>query len=92
MLNRRQVLKSIASFPMLNGCTTPSFAAARNFSPSGVPLRRVKVTRNRVIRSIAGLRPFRRSGFVVNAQKMNDKVVIHNYGHGGGAPCNGTRK
>ena len=84
MLSRRQVLKSIATIPLLNGCTTSSLTTARNFSPSGIPLRRVKVSRNRVIRSIAGLRPFRRSGFVVNAQKMNDKVVIHNYGHGGG--------
>lgn len=36
-----------------------------------------------IIRSIAGLRPFRPSGFVVNVQKMNEKIIIHNYGHGG---------
>ena len=42
------------------------------------------MSRSRIIRSIAGLRPFRPSGFVVNAERMNDKVIIHNYGHGGG--------
>ncbi len=46
-------------------------------------LARVKVSADRVIRSIAGLRPFRPSGFVVRAEKLDDKLVIHNYGHGG---------
>ena len=31
-----------------------------------------------------GLRPDRPSGFVVRAERMGEKVVIHNYGHGGG--------
>lgn len=30
-----------------------------------------------------GLRPHRDSGFVVRADKFNDKVVVHNYGHTG---------
>jgi D-amino-acid oxidase len=46
-------------------------------------LARVKVAPDRVIRTIAGLRPFRPSGFVVRAEKFDDKLVIHNYGHGG---------
>jgi D-amino-acid oxidase len=29
------------------------------------------------------LRPFRPSGFVVRGEKLDDKTVIHNYGHGG---------
>jgi glycine/D-amino acid oxidase-like deaminating enzyme len=33
---------------------------------------------------VVGLRPFRPSGFVVRAQKFDDKLVVHNYGHGGG--------
>jgi glycine/D-amino acid oxidase-like deaminating enzyme len=44
---------------------------------------RVKVAPDRVIRSIAGLRPFRPSGFVVRGEKLDAKTVIHNYGHGG---------
>jgi len=46
-------------------------------------LARVHVAADRVIRTIAGLRPFRPSGFVVRAQKLDTKTVIHNYGHGG---------
>jgi glycine/D-amino acid oxidase-like deaminating enzyme len=30
-----------------------------------------------------GLRPFRPSGFVVRTEKLDEKTVIHNYGHGG---------
>jgi D-amino-acid oxidase len=43
----------------------------------------VKVSADRVIRSIVGLRPFRASGFRVQGEKLDTKTVIHNYGHGG---------
>jgi len=32
---------------------------------------------------VAGLRPFRPSGFVVRADKLDDRLIVHNYGHGG---------
>jgi D-amino-acid oxidase len=44
----------------------------------------VHVTADREIRTVVGLRPFRPSGFVVRAEKLDDTLVIHNYGHGGG--------
>ena len=47
-------------------------------------LPRVLVSPQRVIRTIVGLRPYRPSGFVVRAEKLDSKTVIHNYGHGGG--------
>jgi len=47
-------------------------------------LARVRVSDDRIIRSVVGLRPYRRSGFVVRAEKLGDKTVVHNYGHGGG--------
>jgi D-amino-acid oxidase len=43
----------------------------------------VDVSADRIIRMTVGLRPFRPSGFVVRAEKLGDKIVIHNYGHGG---------
>lgn len=43
----------------------------------------VKVERSRLIRTIVGLRPFRREGFVVEASRIADKYLVHNYGHGG---------
>jgi glycine/D-amino acid oxidase-like deaminating enzyme len=48
----------------------------RRFAP-------VKVARNRVIRTVVGLRPYREEGFVVNAERLGNKLLIHNYGHGG---------
>ncbi len=38
---------------------------------------------DRVIRTTVGLRPHRRSGFVVRAERLDDKTLVHNYGHGG---------
>jgi D-amino-acid oxidase len=42
------------------------------------------VSPDREIRTVVGLRPYRPSGFVVRAEKLGEKLVIHNYGHGGG--------
>ncbi len=33
---------------------------------------------------MAGLRPYRPQGFVVRTEKLGDKTMIQNYGHGGG--------
>jgi D-amino-acid oxidase len=54
-----------------------SFAGACRVPP-------VRISEDREIRTIAGLRPYRPSGFVVRAEKLGDTLVIHNYGHGGG--------
>jgi glycine/D-amino acid oxidase-like deaminating enzyme len=48
----------------------------RRFAP-------VKVARDRVIREVVGLRPYRPGGFVVDAQRFGSKLLVHNYGHGG---------
>ena len=53
------------------------FDSRRHFAP-------VKVARNRIIREVVGLRPYRPSGFVVDAQRFGNKLLVHNYGHGGG--------
>lgn len=46
-------------------------------------LPRPRVTWESVIRTTIGLRPFRPAGFVLKAEKLDDKTLIHNYGHGG---------
>lgn len=84
MTSRRQLLQALGALPLLGACAAGVPASAANFTPSGVPLRRVKVSDERVIRTIAGLRPFRRNGFNVSAEKRGAKTLIHNYGHGGG--------
>lgn len=50
----------------------------------GAGLTPVDVDPARVIRTIAGLRPYRPEGFVVRREEAGEKVLIHNYGHGGG--------
>lgn len=70
--------------PLATGCAVNNTASPANFTPSGLPLRRVQVADNRVIRTVAGLRPFRSAGFIVNAARYDDKLVVHNNGHGGG--------
>src|SRR5437773_4992208 len=50
---------------------------ARHFTP-------VNVAPERVIRTVVGRRPYRASGFVVRAESLGDKLLVHNYGHGGG--------
>jgi glycine/D-amino acid oxidase-like deaminating enzyme len=66
----------------VSGCA-PLFGRT-NPSPSRrVRLVPVNVSRDRIIRTTVGLRPHRDSGFVVRADKLDDKLLIHNYGHGG---------
>src|ERR1700761_2588447 len=70
-----------ASAGLLAGCAVKRTAVPHGAAPAR--LARVNVARDRVIRSIVGLRPFRPSGFVVRAEKLDAKTVVHNYGHGG---------
>ena len=88
-MDRRSALKALGIFTgaaVLESCT-------RHVTPAAVPappqppllkLPRVNVQPEREIRTVVGLRPFRPSGFVVRAEKFGDKLVVHNYGHGGG--------
>lgn len=88
--SRREMLKGagLAALSLgLPACaTTGASSSLRSVSAPG-PRRRfdpVKVSEDRVIRSVVGLRPFRRSGFRVEVEKIGEKTVVHNYGHGGG--------
>ena len=64
----------------LPGCATTS---ARTAPAQAGCLPPVIVSPERVIRTVAGLRPYRASGFVVRAEPLGDKKLVHNYGHGG---------
>src|SRR5438105_13642628 len=82
LLDRRQLLKSGAlagSALLLPGCAT---LATRTTARAGC-LPPVNVAPDRVIRTMAGLRPYRAPGFVVRAEPLGDKRIVHNYGHGG---------
>lgn len=67
--------------------TSAALLAARSRALAFPPQRQIapiKVSRDRVIREVVGLRPYRDEGFVVEGQRFGTKTLIHNYGHGGG--------
>lgn len=53
------------------------------WAAGGGSLARVDVAAEREIRTVVGLRPFRAIGFRVEVERLADKLVTHNYGHGG---------
>src|SRR2546427_852224 len=76
--SRRQFLQgAIAASALLAARSRVlSLNYERHFAP-------VKVSRDRIIREVVGLRPYRSEGFVVDAERIGEKLLIHNYGHGG---------
>ena len=84
-MNRRAFIttSSMAAASLaVGGCATnarPRGAARRQ----PVRLAPVDASWERVIRTTVGLRPHRDPGFVLEPDKLDDKLVVHNYGHGG---------
>lgn len=78
--SRREFLGAAS---VLAGCATRRTSIVTPSSSARPKLAPVRVSADRVIRTIVGLRPFRPSGFVVRGEKLDMKTVIHNYGHGG---------
>jgi glycine/D-amino acid oxidase-like deaminating enzyme len=79
MMTRREVL----ALGLLStaGCATGRTHLMR---AKRARIRPVRVGADREIRTVVGLRPFRPSGFVVRSEALADKLLVHNYGHGGG--------
>jgi glycine/D-amino acid oxidase-like deaminating enzyme len=85
--SRRAVLKCLAAGicaqPILSACSRLG-RGSRSLQSQARRLAKVLVSPERVIRQVAGLRPFRRPGFNVSIERLGEKPIIHNYGHGGG--------
>ncbi|HEX3423219.1 MAG TPA: FAD-dependent oxidoreductase [Sphingomicrobium sp.] len=77
LLDRRTFAAGSAA--LLSGCATVGTGRTSDCTP----LPPVIVDPSRVIRTMAGLRPYRREGFVVRREQLGDKQLVHNYGHGG---------
>ena len=75
----RRGFVAAGSAALLSGCATTG--TRREQACSALPP--VNVDPSRIIRTVAGLRPYRASGFVVRRDPFGDKAVVHNYGHGG---------
>jgi D-amino-acid oxidase len=78
-INRRSFLRgAVATSAVLMATrAVKALDTKRHFAP-------VKVARERIIREVVGLRPYRPGGFVVEAERFGNKFLVHNYGHGGG--------
>lgn len=87
-MNRRTLLK--AGGLALCGAGVSAWQSAYA-APAGASLRPrrmlalapVLVSWDRVTRTTVGLRPHRDSGFVLRAEKVGERLLVHNYGHGG---------
>ena len=76
-INRRELLRlGLGAFAggLVLGCRSRGLARSEL-----VP---VRVAWDLVLRTVVGLRPFRRSGFRVERESFGGKELIHNYGHG----------
>jgi glycine/D-amino acid oxidase-like deaminating enzyme len=62
------------------GKRAPNYSRPYSRNPWAAP----RISMDNVIRVIVGHRPYRPSGFVVRSESFDDKIVVHNYGHGGG--------
>jgi glycine/D-amino acid oxidase-like deaminating enzyme len=66
------------------GATISAAALPVNLPETACHLPRVRVSAEREIRTVVGLRPYRPSGFRVAKEMVGETAVVHNYGHGGG--------
>ena len=86
-MNRRDLLRlgSLAALGLTVEACAPKAAARAQTAPSRPPVRlaHVNVSWDRIIRTTIGLRPHRPSGFVLRAEQLDGKTLIHNFGHGG---------
>ena len=87
-MNRRTALHlgGLAALGFLvEGCAPKAAPRTLATAPRPAPVRLpvVKASWDRIIRTTIGLRPHRPSGFVLRADKLDGKTLIHNFGHGG---------
>jgi len=85
IVDRRTALKTGGMAALALGFGSCGPKASPNLVPRRPPitLPPVNISWDRVIRTTVGLRPHRPSGFVLKTEKLDDKTLIHNYGHGG---------
>jgi glycine/D-amino acid oxidase-like deaminating enzyme len=93
-MNRRFFLQGSAALAGcsaigLSGCTkrpaTAPFAGAPGlpFYDAVGPITPIRADVDRLFRITVCLRPFRAAGPRLDVERLGDKVVVHNYGHGG---------
>ncbi|MBY9067761.1 FAD-binding oxidoreductase [Hyphomonas sp. WL0036] len=79
-LTRRSVLLGLGASALAACVTAPTSVVTW---PPARPFPKVLVERDRITRTVVGLRPYRAQGFRLEAERFGEKIVVHNYGHGG---------
>jgi len=86
--NRRDFIRAVSAgtFLAFTGCTATAPVHRLDYPRpySRNPWAAPHISMDAVIRVVVGHRPYRPSGFRVEREQIDDKVVVHNYGHGGG--------
>lgn len=89
-MERRQFLRhagaslAVASTAGLAACAQqPTKAAGTSLSPEATGLAPIRASVDRITGVYVCTRPFRAAGPRIEMQKLGDKTVVHNYGHGG---------
>src|ERR1700722_76794 len=93
-MNRRSFLQSSAALAGLSdvgltGCAKKQVVASAPGAPSLPfydavgPIVPIRAGGDRIFRITVCLRPFRAAGPRLDVERLGDKVVVHNYGHGG---------
>ena len=84
-IERRQFLKAagaVAALGAFNACRTIPTSIATPHAPA-LQLAPVRMSLDRVTRLTVCTRPFRPLGPRLETEKIGEKTVVHNYGHGG---------
>lgn len=76
----RRAFVAMGAAAFLSGCAT---TGGGRLAGGCTPLAPLDLDPARVIRAYGCLRPYRAGGFVVRRDQFGDKVLVHNYGHGG---------
>jgi glycine/D-amino acid oxidase-like deaminating enzyme len=95
-MNRRDFLQNSSAFAGLGllgltGCTPrkPITPAAKTTAPTlpyydiAPPLAPIRAHEDRLFRITVCTRPFRAQGPRIEVERVGDKLIVHNYGHGG---------
>lgn len=80
-LDRRRFVA--AGSAAIGALALPGCATTRTVPANAACLPPVLAARERLIRTVVGLRPYRAGGFVVREEQLGEARLIHNYGHGG---------